>query len=93
MRALLAIVIPLALPTALYLIYAKLARRRAGAAGAAALPTVMPWSWLLFAGALLALTTFLVLYLFDDGSRGRYHPAVIIDGEIKPGYVEDEGSD
>lgn len=92
MRGLLAIVIPLALPTALYFIYAQIARRRASATGAELPPMQMPWSWLLLAGGLLVVVTTLVVYLFQDGGRGIYHPAQIIDGEIKPGYVDDHAN-
>jgi hypothetical protein len=89
-RAFLAIVLPLALPTALYVLYMTLARRRPGAAGAAAQPMEMPWSWLIIAGGALAIVTLLALYLFEDVGRGQYHPAQIIDGQIKPGYFGDQ---
>jgi hypothetical protein len=89
-RAFLAIVLPLVLPTALYVVYMTLARRRPGAAGAAAQPMEMPWSWLIIAGGVLAIVTLLALYLFEDVGRGPYHPAQIIDGEIKPGYFGDK---
>lgn len=88
MRALLAIVVPLALPTALYIIYMAMARRRAEATGGAAPPMEMPWSWLIIAGGILVVVTFVALYLFEDVGRGQYHPAQVIDGEIKPGYFE-----
>lgn len=90
MRAFLSIVLPLALPTALYVVYMTLARRRPGAAGAAAQPMEMPWSWLIIAGGILAIVTFLALYFFEDVGRGQYHPAQVIDGEIKPGYFGDK---
>jgi H+/gluconate symporter-like permease len=89
-RAFLSIVLPLALPTALYVVYMTLARRRPGAAGAAAQPMEMPWSWLIIAGGVLAIVTFLALYFFEDVGRGQYHPAQVIDGEIKPGYFGDK---
>jgi hypothetical protein len=89
-RAFLSIVLPLALPTALYVVYMTLARRRPGAAGAAAQPMEMPWSWLILAGGILVVVTLLALYFFEDVGRGQYHPAQIIDGEIKPGYFGDK---
>ena len=89
MRAFLAIVLPLALPTALYVLYMTLTRR-SGVAGAAAQPMEMPWSWLAIAGGILVIVTLLALYLFEDAGRGKYHPAEIIDGEIKPGYFGDK---
>jgi hypothetical protein len=88
-RAFLAIVLPLALPTALYVLYMTLARRRPGAASAPTPPMEMPWSWLIIAGGILVIVTLLALYLFEDSGRGQYHPAQIIDGEIKPGYFGD----
>jgi len=92
MRAFLAIVVPLALPTALYVLYMTLARRRSGATGAAAQPMEMPWSWLIIAGGILVIVTFLALYVFEDAGRGKYHPARIIDGEINPGYFDDKSN-
>ncbi len=92
MRALLAIVIPLALPTILYFMYTALARRRSGAGQVPAAPMEMPWSWLLVAGGILAAVTFVALYVFEDRERGQYHPAQVIDGEIKPGYFDDATS-
>jgi hypothetical protein len=91
-RAFLAIVLPLALPTALYVLYMTVARRRPGATGVAAQPMEMPWSWLIIAGGILAIVTFLALYAFEDAGHGRYHPARIIDGEIKPGYFDDKSN-
>ena len=82
MRAFLAIVLPLALPTALYVLYMTMARRRP------AQPIEMPWSWLIIAGTVLVIVTLLALYLFEDAGRGTYHPARIVDGEIKPGYFD-----
>ena len=72
MRAFLAIVLPLALPTALYVLYMTLTRR-SGAAGAAAQPMEMPWSWLAIAGGILVIVTLSALYLFEDFGRGEFH--------------------
>jgi hypothetical protein len=87
MRALLAVVVPLVLPTALYFVYMTLVRRR-GATTAP--PLEMPWSWLIVAGGALVLVTFIALYLFADFGRGKYHPAQIIDGKVQPGYFDDD---
>jgi len=92
MRAFLAIVLPLALPTALYVLYMTLAKRRPGATGAVAQPMEMPWSWLIVAGGILVVVTVVALYVFEDTGRGKYHPARIIDGEIKPGYFDDKSN-
>jgi len=89
-RAFLELVVPMALPTAVYVLYMTLIKRRPGAAGAPAQPADMPWSWLIIAGGLLVIVTFIALYVFEDSGRGQYHPARIIDGEIKPGYFDDK---
>jgi hypothetical protein len=94
MRGVLAIVVPLALPTVLYVIYMTLARRRAGAGGTATVPTEMPWSWLIVAGGVLAVVTFTAMYLLESvDPGGEYHPAQIIDGEIRPGYFDNKSPD
>jgi len=92
MRAFLAIVLPLALPTALYVLYMTLVKRRPGAAGPLAQPMEMPWSWLIIAGGILVIVTVVALYVFEDAGQGKYHPARIIDGEIKPGYFDDKSN-
>jgi hypothetical protein len=89
MRAFLAIVLPLVLPTALYVLYMALVKRRPGATGSTAQPMEMPWSWLVIAGGILVIVTVVALYAFEDAGRGKYHPARIVDGEIKPGYFDD----
>jgi ABC-type sulfate transport system permease component len=91
-RAFLAIVLPLALPTALYVFYMALIRRRPGAANAPAQPIEIPWSWLIIAGGVLVAVTFVALYVFEDAGRGKYHPAQTIDGRIKPGYFDDKSN-
>jgi drug/metabolite transporter (DMT)-like permease len=90
MRALFSIVLPLVLPTALYFVYMSLARRRGGASVADVRPTDVPWSWLLVAGGVLVVITYVALYLFEDRGRGAYHPARIIDGQVQPGYFDDK---
>jgi len=91
-RAFLAILIPLLLPTVLYILYARFGRRDAASVGGETVPADMPWSWLLLSGGLLVLVTFFAIYLFEDRGGGGYHPAQIIDGEIKPGYFDAESN-
>ena len=88
MRGFFAIVLPLALPTAAYLLYMSLVRRRPGAANSPAQPIEIPWSWLIVAGSVLAVVTLVAVYVFEDAGRGTYHPAQTIDGKIKPGYFD-----
>ena len=46
-------------------------------------------SGVVIAGGILVIVTLSALYLFEDVGRGKYHPAEIIDGKIKPGYFGD----
>ena len=92
MRGFFAVVLQLALPTALYLVYMSLVRRRPGAANAPAQSVEMPWSWLIVAGGVLAVVTVVALYVFEDAGRGTYHPARTIDGKINPGYFDDKSN-
>ena len=41
---------------------------------------------------ILVVVTLVALYVFEDTGQGKYHPARIIDGEIKPGYFDDNTS-
>jgi len=90
MRALFSIVVPLVLPTALYFVYMTLARRRGVASGANSQPIDVPWSWLIIAGGVLVVITFVALYLFEERGRGTYHPAQTINGQVRPGYFDDK---
>lgn len=87
MRQVLQIVIPLLLPTVLYFIYLRVARRRAGAN--APTPDV-PWFWLAIAGAALVIIS-LVGFSFTGGAPpgSHYEPAKVIDGKIVPGEFTD----
>jgi hypothetical protein len=84
-RILLTIVLPLLLPTLLYLVW--LAGSRGAAELAAAGPwRTLPWTWLVLAG--LALTTlFLVFVNVRVGSEGTYVPPQYIDGRVVPGHI------
>lgn len=81
-RILLTYVLPLILPTALYLLWA----RRAAARG---LSPDIPYPWLAAAGvALLALTVF-ALSLRGGTPGGKYEPPRYEDGRVVPGHVVD----
>ena len=87
LRALLTIVLPLLLPTALYLLWITTLRPvwRDGAAPWAA----MPWVWLAGAGvALLAIVLFVVTVHYGTPQEGVYVPPRWQNGHIVPGHIE-----
>ncbi len=88
-RAFLTIVLPLLLPTALYLLWA-FAMRRAEAAGLVEILRGLPWLWLGAAGiALLAGVLMLVALGFGrSADTAHYVPPRTVDGKIVPGHVE-----
>jgi hypothetical protein len=82
LRVFLTIVLPLALPTVLYLLWLQAARRpRAW--------RVMPFVWLIGAGVvLLAIVLFVVTVHFGTPETGVYVPPHLRGGEIVPGHIE-----
>ncbi len=88
-RAFLTVVLPLVLPTALYVLWV-VSMRRAAAAGVGELLRGLPWLWLGIAGfALLAGVLVLVLSFgfgrSDDSAH--YVPPHTVNGQIVPGHV------
>jgi hypothetical protein len=86
-RVLLTIVLPLLLPTALYMVWVTTLRRpeRNGAARW----TAWPWMWLAGAGiALLAIVLLVVTVHFGAPQDGVYVPPRLQDGHIVPGHIE-----
>jgi len=87
-RVLLTVILPLLLPTALYLLWAS-ATRRAGPLGVGPLRDP-PWIWLGAAGIAL-LVGVLILVAFGFGrsaDTAHYVPPRTIDGKIVPGHIE-----
>jgi len=90
LRVVLTIVLPLLLPTILYLLWV-------GAFGAergrsALRWTAVPWIWLAGAGAvLLAIVLFVVTVHFGSPQEGVYVPPRWEGGHIIPGHVESKG--
>jgi hypothetical protein len=87
LRVLLTIVLPLALPTAIYVAWLSIAHwaYRDGEVRWATLP----WAWLAGAGAvLLAVVLFVVNLHFGTSETGTYVPPRWEDGHIVPGHVE-----
>jgi hypothetical protein len=86
-RFLLTIVLPLLLPTALYLVWVT-TRRRPQHNGAV-LWTALPWMWLAGAGiALLGIVLFVVTVHFGAPQEGVYIPPRWQNGHIVPGHIE-----
>lgn len=91
MRPALQVIIPLILPTILFLLYAWYMRRRALALGHPEPPpwTQGPWGWLIIIGAALSALSLIGLALFDDNAQdGVYVPAKVIDGQLVPGHID-----
>jgi Family of unknown function (DUF6111) len=87
LRVVLTIVLPLLLPTVLYLLWiATLGPSHDGGA----IPwTAMPWVWLAGAGAiLLAIVLFVVTVHFGSSQEGVYVPPRWQGDRIVPGHVE-----
>jgi hypothetical protein len=86
LRVVLTVVVPLLLPTALWLGWVAATRR--AEAGAAAW-AVAPWPWLLAGGVALAAATLYVVNVgFGEEEGGRYVPPTVVDGQLVPGHFE-----
>ena len=87
MRILLHYLLPLLLPTAIYIAYMVWARRRAVAAGAQA-PDWRegPIFWVALSGIVLAALSVALFAVYRGDERsGAYVPAHIEDGKVVPG--------
>ena len=99
LRVFLTIVLPLVLPTALYLLWLRVAHWLPGGSsqestagsrqGAWVQWATLPWVWLAAAGAvLLALMLFVVTVHFGTSTPGTYVPPRWENGRIVPGHIE-----
>jgi hypothetical protein len=91
LRVFLTIVLPLLLPTALYLLWiGTLGSPREGGA----MPwTAVPWIWLAGAGAvLLAIVLFVVTVHFGAPQEGVYVPPHWQGDQIIPGHIKPKPS-
>ena len=85
-RVVLTVVVPLLLPTAVWLIWVVATKRAEARGGAWALA---PWPWLLAGGvALAAAALYLVNVGFGREEGGRYVPPATVDGKLVPGHFE-----
>ena len=86
LRVLLTIVLPLILPTALYLAWIRTTQ---WPDGNGARWRALPWLWLVGAGTLLLIVVlFAVNVHFGTPEGGVYVPPRWEDGHIVPGHVE-----
>lgn len=89
LRKLLTVVLPLALPTLLYIGYLLIERRRSRRAA-----RHIPWVWLVLAGVGLMGATLAGMTLLDGGTVGGvYHPPAVVDGQVVPGRIVPPGPD
>jgi Family of unknown function (DUF6111) len=87
LRVCLTIILPLLVPTALYLAWIGLiGTPRDGGTG---FWTAIPWVWLAGAGAaLLAIVLFVVTVGFGTAQQGVYVPPRWQNGRVVPGHIE-----
>ena len=91
MRVFLTIIVPLFLPTVLYLLYLFALRPRLAPQPPGGGPDEKrpPWLWLAVIGAVLMLITFFTVARLEDAPPGsHYEPAQLQDGTIQPGRLE-----
>ncbi|MBI3453261.1 MAG: hypothetical protein HY057_10660 [Rhodospirillales bacterium] len=90
-RILFQFVLPIVLPTAIYLLWLAAERRRIERGGAGEKPRWQdtPWVWLAALGLVFAGLIAVAIAVFGgDMTEGRYVPPQLKDGEIVPGHVE-----
>jgi Family of unknown function (DUF6111) len=86
-REILTLVVPLLLPTALYLAWLHFTHW--SETGEAIAWHRLPWVWLAAAGVVLtALVLFVVTVGFGNTVPGAYVPPRFEDGRIVPGHIE-----
>jgi len=87
LREFLTLVVPLLLPTALYLVWLRTVQW--SHASGAVQWRAMPWVWLGATGvALTALVLFVVTVHFGTSVPGIYVPPHLENGKIVPGHIE-----
>jgi hypothetical protein len=86
-REILTLVVPMLLPTLLYLVWRR--TMRWSGSGAAVAWHSVPWAWLALSGvALTALVLFVITVGFGTATPGVYVPPHVENGRIVPGYIE-----
>ena len=91
LRVLLTIVLPLVLPTAVYLLWVRIADR--SQQGQPVRWAALPWAWLVGAGAVLVIVVLLVVNVhFGTTQPGVYVPPRYEGGQIVPPHIEPKPS-
>jgi hypothetical protein len=86
-REILTLVVPLLLPTVVYLLWLRAARW--SAVGHAVAWHKLPWVWLALSGVVLtAVVLFVVTVGFGTAISGIYVPPQIENGRIVPGHIK-----
>jgi len=85
-RVFLTVILPLLLPTALYILWA-LSTNRFRFVGALASWERLPWIWLGLAGVVMAGAVLLTMVESGDSPEGTYIPPHLENGEIVPGHA------
>jgi hypothetical protein len=85
-RVFLTIVLPVLLPTALYLLWA-MSVGRAGPDTPAAAWRALPWTWLAVSGVALAMVVLGVVVETGGTRDGTYVAPHVVNGRIVPGHV------
>jgi hypothetical protein len=87
MRQLFMVLLPIALPAALYFGYLTYIRRRAAATGQPVQDLAVPWPLIAAISAVALLGAVLAVWLFSTGAPTDhvYQPSRLIDGRIVPG--------
>ena len=90
LRLVFTIVLPLILPTALYLLWLRFRSSAAAVGpGESAPGAALPWFWLALSGAvLLALVLLTVSVHFGTATPGVYVPPRWENGRVVPGHLE-----
>jgi hypothetical protein len=87
LREILTLVVPLVLPTVLYLVWLRAVRW--SEEGGALAWRKLPWVWLAAIGVMLtAIVLFVVTVGFGTAAPGIYVPPRFENGRIVPGHVE-----
>ena len=87
-RVFLTIVLPLMLPTALYVLWTVGAGRFHAAEPGPGPWRELPWLWLALAGTVLALAMLAAVVELGGTKNGVYVPPHLENGAIVPGHVE-----
>jgi hypothetical protein len=88
-RAFVTIILPLLLPTAVYVLWALVTNRMRLVAPASSWQD-LPWTWLVVTGVGLAAVVLVLFVQFTGSSEGTYVAPHIEEGHIVPGHVVPE---